>query len=103
MIESLHTDLRVVAYRFWCGEQDELRVVPCYFVRNADQLFSDSFVLEGGVNGKIGQIAAEGEVSDCPRHTDQAIVCPGGYDDVGVVEHLLNSRTVCYGSAFGQS
>lgn len=63
-----------------------------YLVRPADQFLADAPTLELGVDGEIGEVAAEGEIGEGPRDADeQAVGIACRDDDVGVPEHRFHA------------
>ena len=52
---------------------------------------TDAAALPGFVNGEVGEVTAVGVVGNGAGDADEAVVVPGGNEQVGVLQHGVNA------------
>lgn len=97
-----HSDLRVIGFGGWRGDQYQGRGFSGGLPRFFDQAPSDSMTLIFGIDREIGKITAIREIGDGSRYADEPVAVPCGDDQIGVAEHGVETRKIIGGATFGE-
>lgn len=94
--------VRVIPHGSRGGEQDHYTTFPQLIPGVVDELTPNASPLIRPVDGQIGKVAAVFEIGYRSGDAYQQFVLPGGYEQIGMLEHALDDARIIDRSAFGE-
>jgi hypothetical protein len=72
-------------------------------MRFLNESLSNAFSLMLQSDSEIGKVAAIAKIRDRPRNANKLPSIPGGHDDVGMPQHLVEPLKIIGGTPFSES
>ena len=84
-----HSDFGIIGHRGGNRKQKYHDFFAHFFFGEANQFLSDAVFLVIGMDRQVGEVTTPNPIRDRAGNPDQQVAVPGGYDQIGMVIHLL--------------